>query len=228
MLGMTRTLLHYNPFTTRLFTDYWLPDRETLPFNDVPEPFREQAATGKESLMTVRRSRFGNGLFALQDIPKEQILFRITGRPIHYYEALSLGEKESYPIQVSPDRYILTDFPFYFINHSCDPNSGVSENLEVVTLRNIKKDEEFSWDYSTSMLERHWTMICECGSPSCRKVITDFDQLPVQIQKKYLGLKIVQPYIRTYLDRINKSNIHQHLDAVRNDTRRLLRKEVVH
>ena len=55
--------------------------------------------------------------------------------------------------------------------------------------------EELFWDYSTSMLERHWTMICNCGNQNCRKIITDFDLLPNALQGEYIKMNIVLPFI---------------------------------
>jgi uncharacterized protein len=164
--------------------------------------------------ITVEKSKFGQGLFATKDIPEGSLLFLISGRQISYDQALMLGERESHPIQIGADTYILSDFPFYFCNHSCDPNCAVTENLEFITIKKIKKGDELFWDYSTSMLERHWTMKCGCGSPFCRKQITDFDLLPKEIQEKYIKLKIVQPYIKVFIDNFNQNGINSHLNVI--------------
>jgi hypothetical protein len=76
--------------------------------------------------------------------------------------------------------------------------------MEFYTLRDIKSGEELLWDYSTSMLERHWTMNCHCGSPLCRKVVQDFDLLPKGTQNKYLQHKIVLPFIMEMLKNNNQ------------------------
>jgi SET domain-containing protein len=149
--------------------------------------------------ITVRGCKFGKGLFSTKDIPKGTVLFIISGRQIKFDEAVILGERESHCVQISPDTYILPDYPFYLTNHSCDPNCGISPQLEFFTLRDIRKDEQLFWDYSTSMFERHWTMKCECGSPLCRQLISDFDLLPKLVQEKYIKLDIVQPFIKNLL-----------------------------
>ena len=66
-------------------------------------------------------------------------------------------------------------------------------------LKKIKAGEELLWDYSTSMLERHWTMECACGENTCRKIITDFDLLPTELQLKYLQVNIVLPFIADFI-----------------------------
>lgn len=68
-------------------------------------------------------------------------------------------------------------------------------NLEFVTLRNLAPGEEILWDYSTSMDEDSWTMVCQCSSPNCRGVIKDFRFLSPELQQHYLALGIVLPFI---------------------------------
>ena len=139
--------------------------------------------------------KHGKGLFTTIDLPKNSGLFKITGRPITFEQTLKLGSKECYSLQIGIDKYIIPHYPFCFSNHSCNPNCGITRNMEFVTLRNILKGEELYGDYSTSMLERHWEMICECGAKDCRHIIRDFDLLPFNLQEKYIDLKIVLPFI---------------------------------
>lgn len=108
-----------------------------------------------------------------------------------------LGDSESYPIQISLTEYISpsSDTIWQFINHSCDPNCGICDNLQLIALKDIKKGTELFFDYSTTMLEDYWSMKCECGSEICRKVISDFDKIPFETQEKYIQLKVVQSFI---------------------------------
>lgn len=151
------------------------------------------------NLIEVRESKFGRGLFAVKDIPPFTVVCTIEGRSIRFKETLLLGEKESHSLQVGIDHYILCESPFLFSNHSCEPNSGINSRLQLFSLRTINKDEEILWDYSTSMLERHWTMSCSCGVPTCRKFISDFDFLPVDLQQLYIKKKVVLPFILEHL-----------------------------
>jgi uncharacterized protein len=146
-------------------------------------------------MISIQNAKFGKGLFALVDIPKNTVITLVSGRPMTFSETVALKERESHTLQVGIDEYILCDPPFLYSNHSCEPNCGLTPNLEMKTLRHIKQGEELFWDYSTSMLERHWTMQCRCGSASCRKLITDFDLLPEQLQEHYIRLNMVLPFI---------------------------------
>lgn len=148
-----------------------------------------------EGFIEVSNSKFGKGLFASGKITSHMPLCSIKGRYISFKETLLLGEHESHSIQVGNDDYILCEPPFLYTNHSCNPNCGINNRLELISLKDIDAGEELFWDYSTSMLERHWTMKCKCGSLNCRKRITDFDLLPLTLQDEYLKLNIVLPFI---------------------------------
>lgn len=146
-------------------------------------------------MISIQQSKFGKGLFASIDIPKNTIVAQVTGTPMNFAETVALNERESHTLQIGPDQYLLCDPPFLYTNHSCNPNCGLTPDLELKTLRNIRQGQELLWDYSTSMLERHWTMPCNCGSANCRHIIRDFDLLPEKLQARYIRLDIVLPFI---------------------------------
>ncbi|HWJ25958.1 MAG TPA: SET domain-containing protein [Flavisolibacter sp.] len=149
-----------------------------------------------KDVIEIRESKFGKGLFATKKIPAGSVVCKIPlGTELNFQNSLQLKDRESHALQIDFDRYILCVPPFLYSNHSCNPNCGVNTNFEMVTLRDVREDEELFWDYSTSMLERHWTLSCACGEKNCRKIITDFDLLPQKLQNKYLDLNIVLPFI---------------------------------
>jgi uncharacterized protein len=151
-------------------------------------------------MVKIDRSRFGKGLFATRLIRRETIITRLRkGTPFHFQDTLGMGNKESHSLQIGQEEYIMCPTPFLYSNHSCDPNGGLNMNLEMIALRDIMPGEEICWDYSTSMLERSWEMICHCGSSQCRSIVRDFDLLPVHIQSRYLQLQVVLPFIQDIL-----------------------------
>ena len=143
----------------------------------------------------VKNSKYGKGIFTSVNLAKDSVLFKITGTPLNFGNTLELGNDECYCLQVGVDKYIIPDHPFHLSNHSCNPNCGINKNMEFFTLQNIAEGEELCWDYSTSMLEKHWQMECKCDSPECRHVIKDFDQLPENLQDKYLHMDVVLLFI---------------------------------
>ena len=105
-----------------------------------------------------------------------------------------------------------------YINHSCDPNCITKyyslKKRDIIAVRDIKKGEELTVDYSTGAIygfgkggfvtEEGSIMKCKCGSRNCRIYITgDFFELSQHSQKKYY--KYLPPSIkRKFKDRIKK------------------------
>ena len=149
--------------------------------------------------VTVNDSVHGLGIFSAVNLSKGDFILKIKGTPINFSQTLHLGTHECYCLQLAKNKYIIPQYPFYLSNHSCNPNCGINKELELFALKDISAGEELYWDYSTSMLERHWVMNCNCGEENCRKIIQDFDLLPSYIMDKYIRLGIVMPFIVEYL-----------------------------
>lgn len=149
----------------------------------------------------IKESKLGKGLFAKKHIVPGTIICKVSWKEkeLNFADTLLLMEKESHAVQTDFDKYLLCEPPFLYSNHSCNPNCAVNANLEMFAIKNINAGQELLWDYSTSMLERHWTMQCSCGEKNCRGIITDFDLLPKILQEKYLQLNIVLPFIVHYI-----------------------------
>ena len=81
--------------------------------------------------------------------------------------------------------------PSRFLNHSCNPNTGVREATEIVALTGIEAGAELTFVYSTSMAEDAWEMDCSCKSAICRGRIRGFKYLPTARQFYYLNLCVV-------------------------------------
>ncbi len=149
----------------------------------------------------------GRGLFAKKLIKKDEQILEFTGPIISLEEALQKPpDKLSCPLQIGPTEYIDIQEPGVLANHSCSPNAGVKNDRYLVAIDDILPGQEIFYDYSTTMDEDNWTLECKCGSPNCRYVIGDFRHLPIEVQKKYLDLNIVQFFIAKKL----LANIAQH------------------
>jgi SET domain-containing protein len=85
------------------------------------------------------------------------------------------------------------------VNHSCAPNAGLrfSENgVFLVAVRAIAVGEEIAWDYSTTLRESNWHMLCQCKAPECRRVIGNFETLDAERQDWFRARNLVAPYLR--------------------------------
>lgn len=134
----------------------------------------------------VRQCSLGRGVFAVAPVPKGKLLLKIEGERLNFEEQYQT-EHEANAVQIGEDLYINPEAPGLYLNHSCDPNCYIDSELWLVAARHIKAGEQLLFDYSTSMLERDWQMKdCQCGSALCRGTISDFDELPVEVQDRYL------------------------------------------
>jgi uncharacterized protein len=138
-------------------------------------------------------SGLGLGVFAKVDLQPRELIFYLNGKLIDF--GASIEHMGEYSVQVGARDYVDPISPARFLNHSCVPNSGFIDDVALITLEPIKAGDEIRFDYSTTMLERHWELECLCGATDCRKLITDFDLLPLPLQTHYLRLGVVQNFI---------------------------------
>lgn len=75
------------------------------------------------------------------------------------------------------------------INHSCDSNLWLADEVTLAARRDIAPDEELTLDYALTTVEPTWTLDqpCACSSPLCRHTITGNDWRLSDLQKRYAG-----------------------------------------
>ena len=106
----------------------------------------------------VKRGVSGFGLFATDDIKKEEVIIEYIGNIIDDKEAERRGHtmyifevKKNVNIDGSPRFNIAR-----YANYSCDPNAE-SENrknrIYIVALKDIKKGEEITFDYGEEFVK---------------------------------------------------------------------------
>ncbi len=72
------------------------------------------------------------------------------------------------------------------MNHSCEPNVGVQGEMEFVALADIPAGEELTFDYAMTE-DGDLRMFCECGTRSCRGVVTGSDWKKIDVRAMYEG-----------------------------------------
>lgn len=143
----------------------------------------------------VAACELGSGLFAGSPIAAGSEILPLTGPPFSRQDPIHDTPDGANLMQTGPRSYIMLQPPAVFANHSCDPNAGIKAGRSLVAIRDIPAGKEIRFDYSTTMDEGFWTMPCRCGHPACRGVVTDFVDLPLSVQRRYLDLGIVQEFI---------------------------------
>lgn len=151
----------------------------------------------------------GKGVFASLDIEKGEIICRMKGKPVSIEKLKQMYESQEVrvddPFQIKNDTYLILDIPYLLINHSCSPNSGVRGRLTLVAIKDIKKGEEITYDYSTTEWsdkslwkinwQEEWVIKCNCNSENCRKEVREFPLLPSDLKKKYYDKNILPSFI---------------------------------
>lgn len=143
----------------------------------------------------------GKGVFAARDFKKgETVIVWHPKREISKEEMSSLTvDEQNHTTYAGQGKYIVMGSPERFVNHSCDPNTYV-EGKKDIALRDIKKGEEITTDYSLNGID-DWEMECKCRSKNCRKIVFgDFRRLDPETQKR------LAPYLEDWFKEEFKIN----------------------
>ncbi|HEV2650641.1 MAG TPA: SET domain-containing protein [Rhizomicrobium sp.] len=88
------------------------------------------------------------------------------------------------------------------LNHSCDANAWLADEVTLVARRDIAAGEEITMDQGTwNFDETEYTVDaedCTCGSPDCRRVLTENDWQLKSVQERYRGH--FHPYVQALID----------------------------
>jgi len=72
------------------------------------------------------------------------------------------------------------------MNHCCDANLWMRDEVTVVARREIAAGEELTQDYALYTTNPEWTMKpCRCGTEVCRLVVTGNDWQREDVQQRY-------------------------------------------
>lgn len=140
----------------------------------------------------------GKGLFASQDIKKGEIVFIIKGKKIKFLiDSKEKAKKAGLNwVGISKNEWRDPSKHCVYFNHSCDANTAIRGHVTVVALKNIKKGEEVTFDYSTTESDIFWRFKCNCGVKDCRGIVESIQFLSPKTFNKYM------PYIPNYFRKV--------------------------
>lgn len=125
----------------------------------------------------------GFGIYANQPISANEVIFNNEARAHRIVnkrfvdQHWTVEEKDlfaRYAVPLSKHIYILwDDDPSVWApqNHSCNPNTAY-DGLNVKATRKIANNEELTLDYATFLDETMEPFQCQCGSATCRGLVT--------------------------------------------------------
>src|SRR5712691_10821370 len=138
----------------------------------------------------------GGGMFAREPIQAGEIVAIIGGS--------LMSEEEFHAYTATVSRFNATQIGEYLhlvdlvqtpetvvgsLNHSCDSNLWMQDEVTITARRAITAGEELTLDYALTTVEPGWQLDqpCQCGTAVCRHIITGNDwQLP-DVQQRYQG-----------------------------------------
>ena len=145
----------------------------------------------------------GNGIFALKPVMKGELIAIFGGVVYEWDTFIHLPEIErSLCLQVE-DRHFLVPRPIGegdYVNHSCNPNAGLSGQIGLVAMRDIKVGEEICFDYAMCDTMPYDEFDCLCGQPTCRGKVTGHDWQRPELQKRYAGY--FSPHVQRRIDKM--------------------------
>ena len=129
----------------------------------------------------------GEGIFANKSFERGDLVL------LSYGPIIKKCSKYTIPIDyhlfLDPTVY---DCPVRYVNHSCEPNCGIKNGVEIVSMKRIEEGEEITIDYAMIVYDfdyYNWEedISCECKSEKCRGEIGTYKNLSKSLKEKYKG-----------------------------------------
>ena len=143
----------------------------------------------------------GNSIFALEPIKKGELIAVFGGVVYEWETFIHLPERERMLCLQVEDRHFLVPRPIGegdYVNHSCNPNAGLSGQIGLVAMRDIQIGEEVCFDYAMCDTMPYDEFNCLCGASTCRGSVSGSDWQRPELQKKYAGY--FSPHVQRRID----------------------------
>ncbi|MCX5805855.1 MAG: SET domain-containing protein-lysine N-methyltransferase [Proteobacteria bacterium] len=142
----------------------------------------------------VSKNSLGQCLTAADNLDPGTIVARFEGDVVEYKD---VPENEiCHVLLTGKDKWLICYGPARYINHSCEPNCIITDDLTVVTTCKVQDGEELTISYNTITLEEfekdpecffwddRWSFKCQCGSRKCQEIINCYMIVKASNNKK--------------------------------------------
>lgn len=157
-----------------------------------------------KKIITKDTGKYGKGVFAVENIKRGEVIHILNGKKLDLndiVERVNSGKENiDDPFQIGKRTYIDLDEFSRTFNHSCDPTGGIRKKSELFALRDIKRGEQITYDYSLTIAPTEWKMKCKCGSKICRKTLGDVLSVPKKRREEYKKIGALQYYMKRLLN----------------------------
>lgn len=145
-------------------------------------------------LTTKKSSMHGGGVFAVKPIKKDEVIVRWGGEVYTTQQLLNGETNDQTACQIDDDLHIASSAGTPLVdsdlmNHSCDPNTWMDDEVTISARRDIAPGEEITADYALWVAYPGYETIaeCHCGSAQCRHDIIGDDWKLPELQARYRG-----------------------------------------
>lgn len=138
----------------------------------------------------------GKGMFAIGPIREGEVVAIWGGKYFVSKDKVEIAKQGGKKVQQIDDdvfevftREEADSDPTYFMNHSCNPNVWMQNEVTLIARRDIDTGEELTADYALWEAAENWVADwkCSCRSLLCRVVITGRDWKLPDLQGRYRG-----------------------------------------
>ena len=157
----------------------------------------------------------GNGMFASEAIQKGEVVCIVGGTVMTDAEFAAFQATHSLysSIQIDKNLHLVEDHETIryldgYLNHSCDSNAWMEDEVTLVARRDIEPGEEVTVDYALFTTQSNWMLDtrCHCGSPHCRRIVTGDDWRREDVQERYRNH--FSPFINLSIERLTEGRTH--------------------
>jgi uncharacterized protein len=150
----------------------------------------------------------GHAVRCVEAVPAGEVIAVWGGAIVGKAELAALPPQyREHTVQVEEGLFLASLVPddaADYVNHSCDPNAGLSGQIVLVAMRAIAPGEEITFDYAMTDGEPYDEFACACGKPSCRNRVSGEDWRLPQLWERYAGY--FSPYLQRRIDRLRAEN----------------------
>lgn len=133
----------------------------------------------------------GKGMFALATFEQDEMVAVWGGRFVSRGDAEQARFAGKAVQQIGEGLFEVFDRdqpgPTYYHNHSCEPNTGMEDEVTIVAMRAVRPGEELTIDYAMFEADENNVMPweCRCGTLARRRRITGRDWRSRELQARY-------------------------------------------
>ena len=177
---------------------------------------RAHSYLSKKCIVRETGDRGGRTGVAQDRISKGELIVIWSGTLVDGAELDALPQTvRRYSLQVEENQYLvsLSDCePPDFVNHSCEPNAGLSGQIALVAMRDIEAGEEITYDYAMSDGSAYDEFECGCGAAACRGRVSGEDWKRGELWQRYAGY--FSPYLQRRIALERRRRLMQSADGV--------------